>query len=239
MLAAFCRDNRVVLSPADCLSQDNLTKDLKDLTELKLLSVDIEISDVFELAKHEDMEKYAPFHISVAATAIYSGLETVWYSPKEAGSSEPALNMTREKAKELLQYLVDMQNDGFMICAWNGLGFDFKWIGHVAEDMKLAARVVLKSYDPMFQFFNQTGYPVGLAAVAKAMGIEQEKSMAGADAPKQWRAGNYQAVMDYVLGDCQLTNLVALAIEEYQQVRWIATKGHVRAIPMPWLMTGR
>ncbi len=54
------------------------------------------------------MEKYAPFHISVAATAIYSGVQTVCYSPKEAGSSEPALNMTSEKAKELLQYLADV-----------------------------------------------------------------------------------------------------------------------------------
>ena len=207
------------------------------MTGLKLLSVDIEISDVFELAKHEDMDKYAPFHISVAATAIHSGVNTVWYSPREAGSAEPALNIIREKAKELLQYLADMQRDGYMICAWNGLGFDLKWIGHVAEDMKLAARVALKSYDPMFQFFNQTGYPVALAAVAKAMGIEQVKSMAGADAPKQWRGGNYQAVMDYVLGDCQLTNLIVLAIGEYRQVRWVATKGHVRAIPMPRLKT--
>lgn len=35
-------------------------EDLKDLTGLKLPSVDTGISDVFELAKYEDMEKYAP-----------------------------------------------------------------------------------------------------------------------------------------------------------------------------------
>ena len=40
---------------------------------MQLLSFDIEISDVFELDKYEDMEKYAPFHISVAATAIHNG----------------------------------------------------------------------------------------------------------------------------------------------------------------------
>ena len=28
---------------------------------MKLLSFDIEISDVFELREHEDLEKYAPF----------------------------------------------------------------------------------------------------------------------------------------------------------------------------------
>ena len=36
---------------------------------MKLLSFDIEISDIFELGKYEDIEKYAPFHISVAGGA--------------------------------------------------------------------------------------------------------------------------------------------------------------------------
>jgi hypothetical protein len=44
---------------------------------MKLLSFDIEIPDIFELEKHEDLEKYAPFHISVAATAIHNGEERV------------------------------------------------------------------------------------------------------------------------------------------------------------------
>ncbi len=52
---------------------------------MKLLSFDIEISDVFDLGKHEDMEKYAPFHISVAATAIHNGEERVWYSEGKDG----------------------------------------------------------------------------------------------------------------------------------------------------------
>jgi hypothetical protein len=122
---------------------------------MKLLSFDIEISDVFELGKHEDLEKYAPFHISVAATAIHDGEERVWYSQDEAG--RPAMNLTQQRAHELLEYLDEMQQQGFMICAWNGLSFDLKWIGHQAEDMAFAARIALKSYDPMFQFFNQAG----------------------------------------------------------------------------------
>jgi hypothetical protein len=64
---------------------------------MKLLSFDIEISDVFELGNHEDIEKYAPFHISVAATAIYRGEEQVWYSEDKG---RPALNLTQERAHE-------------------------------------------------------------------------------------------------------------------------------------------
>ncbi len=116
---------------------------------MKLLSFDIEISDVFDLDKHEDMEKYAPFHISVAATAIHEGEERVWYSEDEAG--RPALNLTQHRAHELLEYLDKMQQEGFMVCAWNGLGFDLKWLGHQADDMPLAARIALKSYDPMYR----------------------------------------------------------------------------------------
>ncbi len=200
---------------------------------MKLLSFDIEISDVFELERYEDLEKYAPFHISVAATAVHNGEERVWYSEDEKG--HPALNLTQQRAHELLEYLDEMQQKKFMVCAWNGLSFDLKWIGYQADDMALAARIALKSYDPMFQFFNQAGFPVGLAKVAEAMGISQEKLMDGADAPKEWRAGNCQKVMDYCLGDCQMTNLIILAIQKIKQVRWVTGRGYVSSKPMPRL----
>lgn len=202
---------------------------------MKILSFDIEISDVFELGKHEDMEKYAPFHVSVAATAAHGGEEWVWYS--KDGEGQPALNLTQKRAHEVLEYLEQMQRADFMVCAWNGLGFDLKWLGHQADDMALAARIALKSYDPMFQFFSEHGYPIGLAKVAEGMGVPQQKLMDGADAPKEWRAGNHQAVMDYVLGDCQLTNLIVSAIQETRQVRWVTSKGYISAKPMPRLKT--
>ncbi|MEN8136183.1 MAG: ribonuclease H-like domain-containing protein [Thermodesulfobacteriota bacterium] len=200
---------------------------------MKLLSFDIEISDVFELGKHEDLEKYAPFHISVAATAIDDGEERLWYSTDEAG--QPAMNLSQQRTHELLEYLDEMQQKGVMVCAWNGLSFDLKWIGHQADDIPLAARIALKSYDPMFQFFNQAGFPVSLGKVAAGMGIPQEKLMDGADAPKQWRAGNHQEVMDYCLGDCQMTNLIVCAIQKTRQVRWVTAKGTISSKPMPRL----
>jgi len=58
--------------------------------DLKILSFDIEISDVFELKYGEDLNKYAPFHISVASTAIYEGEERLWYSVDNCNN--PLLN---------------------------------------------------------------------------------------------------------------------------------------------------
>ncbi|HDO21385.1 MAG TPA: hypothetical protein ENG86_00830 [Nitrospirae bacterium] len=66
----------------------------------------------------------------------------------------------------------------------------------------------------------------------EGLGIPQKKLMDGADAPKQWRAGNHQEVMDYCLGDCQMTNLIVRGIQEARQVRWVTGKGHISSKPM-------
>jgi len=197
---------------------------------MKLLSFDIELSDIIQLEKYENIDKYAPFHISVAATAVHNGEERIWYSEHKEGS--PALNLTPQRAHDLLEYLEKMQQDGYMVCAWNGLGFDLKWIGYQANDMALAAQIALKSYDPMFQFFNQAGFPVGLGKVAQAMRISQEKLMDGAEAPIEWQAGNYQKVMDYCLGDCQMTNLIILAIHKKRQIQWVTSRGYTSSKPI-------
>jgi hypothetical protein len=190
---------------------------------MKLLSFDIEIADIFDLKPHEDIEKYAPFHISVAATAIYQGDEKIWHSADS--QNKPLLQMTQTTANDLLAYLKAKQDEGCCICAWNGLKFDLQWIGYNAKNMQLASEVALQMYDPMFQFFNQRGFPVGLASVAKAMGIKQSKLMNSEDAPKQWQAGNYQKVMDYVLGDCQMTNLIANEIIKRKEIAWVPDAG--------------
>ena len=202
---------------------------------MKLLSFDIEISDLFDLKPNEDINKYAPLHISVASTAIHEGEERLWYSTDN--DNKPILNISKSKANDLLCYLKTMQDEGYYICAWNGLGFDIRWIGYNANNMKLASEIALKIYDPMFQFFNQRGFPVSLASVAQAMGIKQSKLMKGEDAPKQWQAGNYHKVMDYVLGDSQITNLIIKEIIKQKRITWITQKGENKSELIPRLKT--
>jgi hypothetical protein len=203
------------------------------MPDRKLLSFDIELSDVFDLKPGEDLEKYGPFHISVASTAIDGGEERLWYSTSREG--KPATNMDCATAARLLAYLQEKQRQGHMVCAWNGLSFDLRWIGHVAGAGELAAEIALDSFDPMFQFFNQRGFPVGLGKVAQAMGVRGKTIMTGADAPRQWQAGNHESVMAYVMDDARMTNAVVKLILEKKQLRWVTQRGTASSEPMPVL----
>jgi hypothetical protein len=201
---------------------------------MNYLSFDIEISDEFDVQSGEDLAQYGPFHISVAATVESGGNSRLWYSAGDGGV--PARSMDQDKARELLAYLVQMQKEGWkLLPGWPG--FDLRWIGYNAGDMETAAGLALGLYDPMFQFFNRRGFPVGLAAVAEAMGVRQVKLMDSADAPREWNKGNHQRVMDYVVGDCQITNQVVDAIARRKSVLWRTRKGTVSSEPMPKFKT--
>ncbi|MGD0387956.1 MAG: hypothetical protein ABSC42_03290 [Tepidisphaeraceae bacterium] len=202
---------------------------------MKLLGFDIEISNVFDLRPGEDIDRYAPFDISVAATHIDGGDQRLWLSNGPDG--KPLLSLNRQDANELLDFLAQMQRDGHALVAWNGLSFDLRWIGHAAGDLPKAAGIALKMYDPMFQFFKLKGFPIGLAAVAQGMGIATKKLMNSADAPVQWRAGNHDAVCKYVLGDARMAVEIAAAIDRKRQIAWMTQKGTRSSIPLPRLRT--
>jgi len=196
----------------------------------QLVSFDIEIANVFTLAPGEDLERYAPFDISVAAAATYGGSVRHWHARDASG--KPTGILDARLAREVLEYLRGEQRAGTRVCAWNGLSFDLRWLGHVAQDLQLATEVALELYDPMFQFAAMKGFPIGLAAVAEGMGISQKKLMSADRAPIEWQAGNVQLVLDYVGGDCTLTNQVVAAIEKAGGVKWRTKRGTLSSEPM-------
>ncbi|MGQ9633626.1 MAG: hypothetical protein ACUVXB_05210 [Bryobacteraceae bacterium] len=202
---------------------------------MNFLSFDIEIADVFDLKPGQDLNRYAPFRIAVAAVVHQNGTQRVFYSQDPEG--RPAPEMNRRTALELLDYLAGKHREGWRLFAWNGLSFDLRWIGYNAGDTDAAAQLALDLYDPMFQFFHQRGFPVSLAAVGEAMGIPQRKLMSAADAPKEWRKGNHQRVIDYVVGDCLITNQIVEAVARRGILSWRTSKGTVQSEPMPRFKT--
>jgi hypothetical protein len=200
---------------------------------MKFLGFDIEISNVFKLLPGEDIDRYAPFDISVAATHVDGGEQRLWLST--GADARPLPNLRRNDALELLDYLDQKQSAGHALVAWNGLSFDLRWLGHAAGNLPKAAGIARKMYDPMFQFFKVKGFPVSLASVAQGMGIATKKLMDGAEAPLQWRAGNHEEVCKYVQCDASMSVEIATAIHRKRQIAWVTQKGTRSSIPLPRL----
>jgi hypothetical protein len=189
------------------------------------VAFDIEIADVFELAPGEDLDARGPFSISCAAAATDRGDVRHWYARGADGA--PGRCLDAAGAREVLLHLRSEQRRGSLVCAWNGLSFDLKWLGVAADDRALAREVALDLVDPMFQLFVQRGFPVSLASAAEGLGIAEKKLMDGADAPKEWARGNHRLVLDYVAGDCRLTSQVVARIQSLGELRWRTKKGTV------------
>ncbi|MCK6449119.1 MAG: hypothetical protein L6Q99_22210 [Planctomycetes bacterium] len=207
------------------------------LPKARRLSVDLELASVFELLPGEDIWKHAPFELAVVAIATDRGEVRHWY--EHGADGKPAHCLSRNQARDVLGFLREAQRSGIRVCAWNGVSFDVRALGEASGDLKLAAEVALELVDPMLQFFQQRGFLLGLAKVAEGLGIEQKKLMHGSDAPKEWARGNHQLVLDYVAGDCLLTEAVVAKIETLGVVRWRTAKGQPAEEPMPRLMTTR
>jgi len=185
---------------------------------------------VFDLRPGEDINKYAPFDVAVAATQIDGGEQRLWYSKGPDG--RPLTNLEPGDARALPCYLDQMQRDGYAVCAWNGLSFDLRWLGRAAGDVATASRVARALFDPMYQFFKIKGFPVGLAAVAEGLRLPQKKSMAAADAPSEWQAGRFERVFEYVLGDVRMTKAIVAAVARQRPIAWVTQPGQRNPIPL-------
>jgi len=61
--------------------------------------------------------------------------------------------------------------------------------------------------------------------------------MDGADAPREWRAGNHNRVFDYVLGDVRMTHQIVTSIALHGQIAWVTQRGKRSTVPLPRLRT--
>ncbi len=197
------------------------------------IAFDIEIANVFELSPGEDLDAYGPFDISCAAAVHDEGHTDLWVTKDHAG--RPVRCLDAVTAHDMLHRLRKWQLEGAHLFAWNGLSFDLRWLGVAANDVSLATAIALDLYDPMFQFFVQRGFPVGLAKVAEGFGVSERKLMESSEAPKEWARGNYQNVLDYVAMDCCLTNQCVKHIKATGSVKWVTKTGSSSFEPMPAL----
>lgn len=197
---------------------------------MNFLALDIETSAIIEDVSQLDKIESLPI-ACICAVWVEDGVfhRRFFTSPIDRTdlNNGHALQMDCIDVAQAVVWLGLKARDGYTLCAWNGASFDMKWIARnaVYGAARLVPDITRKMIDPMFQFFMLRGFPVSLAAACKGLGIQQEKAMSGADAPKAWREGRQQEVIDYCFGDCELTLLAVDAIQKKGGVSWITQRG--------------
>ncbi len=187
----------------------------------KVVALDIEVATLFEGAS--DWKQDRPLGITCAALATPRGIWT-YAATDETGAF--AERMTVEQCRELLDDIQTLQAGGYDIITWNGLGFDFDILGEEANAGRVCAKIALSEshIDMMYHFLCDQGYPIGLDAAAKGLGLPgKSDGIKGDLVPEIWRS-HPQRVIDYVRSDALQTVKVFQLSQKHEIVllSWIS-----------------
>ena len=145
--------------------------------------------------------------------------------------------MTAEDLTACVEHLKRKSDAGYTIITHNGLGFDFVILAEESGQLDDCRELAMGHVDMMFHFFCGKGFRIGLNAAAKAIGISKPANVDGSVAPRLWKDGDCQTVLDYVAQDCRLTLDVAEASEKAKKLSWITGRGTTSyfELPVGWL----
>lgn len=170
-----------------------------------------------------DWKRFRPLGITCAAAASSDGSLWNWWAAKRG-------KFTTEMAKGDCQLLVltleHLVDQGFTLLTWNGLGFDFDILGEESGMHEECKGLALNHIDMMFHFFASKGFPLGLDAASKGMGLPgKPEGMDGAMAPVLWANGEYHRVLSYNSLDAENTLGLAQAVDNAGYLGWTAKSG--------------
>jgi hypothetical protein len=164
-----------------------------------------------------------PFSFSiVAATFSHSDTAISVHAGDDQGLLAPYMDAVACGA--WLGLLEEYAGAGYKLWGMNTTLFDWKLLALRSGEWERCTRLSLQGYDPTFQMWCQYGFPIGLNPCAKAAGLPV-KEMPGAGAPLAWARGEYDAVTEYVCGDCTRLKGVVASIKENRGPQWISRKG--------------
>lgn len=212
---------------------------------MKLASFDIEICDELE---NGAFDLANPPRIACAALAIQEADE----EPKvEFFQSQPGqIDMTPFDVGVMWSRMCELTRNGYNLLTWNGVVFDLPLVGAFLpfkNRRELYEIAYERHVDMMLLVSFQTGYRLGLDAALKGAMLETKlhhvvlkdgseiTDMSGAKAPELWRAGERQAVLDYLTVDVLAPLKLARLIERTQRIRWTSKRGSPMGVSAPLL----
>lgn len=205
---------------------------------MKFLAFDIETHKITP-ENESNLYQFRPLGISCAAT-FRSGdtAPKLWFNGCEDSVDPISEAMTKEQCGKLVNYLQEQLSGEYIPLTWNGLKFDFDILAEESGLVIECSELALSSIDMMFQFFMTKGYPIGISAVAKGLGLEgKTEGMHGDLAPVMW-AENLESrlkVLEYVGQDSRLALQIAEKIIEKGYFNWIAKSGKTNF----WFLAGK
>ena len=201
----------------------------------RYLAFDIEITKILPEGM-QDWSPHRPFGISCAATLTDDGELTLWYGKSSTADFAPQMSI--EETQSMVEYLKSGSDSGYQILTWNGLGFDFDILAEESGMLPMCRELALNHTDMMFHIFCLKGYPLGLDKAAKGMGLKGKPfGMSGEMAPRMWRDGKFQEVLEYAQQDVHTTLDLAKVTEIHNQLKWLSNRGKPQYLPLSsgWL----
>lgn len=194
----------------------------------KYLAFDIEIAK--EIPEDvTDWKNIRPLGITCAAAMSSDDDLWNWYATEKGRFTN---QMAKGDCQLLVLQLQKLANDGYMLLSWNGLGFDFDILAEESGMYTECKILALNHIDMMFHIHCSKGFPLGLDAAAKGMGLPgKPEGMTGAKAPELWNNREYHRVLDYVSWDVKNTLALAQAVDKAGYLNWIARSGK----PNSWI----
>ena len=204
---------------------------------MKFASFDVEIVNDFP----EDGSWSKELGISCAAIA-YTGKEEVDFYHAPSGLSS-------RDAKTLVVDLALAEQRGYKIVTWNGAKFDFRVLADVSGMYSSCAELAMNHLDMMLWVTFQKGYYLGLEAALKGAGVKGKlkevalkdgtilTDMSGAKAPELWKAGEYDAVLEYLKDDVLQPLELAHKIDDQKRLHWRSKSGKPQMVNVPTLWT--
>ncbi len=201
----------------------------------KYVAFDIETAKILP-ENFGDLHDHRPLGITCMAAWCSDESSAVTFYSKNAEGS-PAPQMTKDDVAAFVGHLNTKVQESYTIVTHNGLGFDFVIVAEESGKIDECRDLAMTHVDMMYHFFCGKGFPIKLNAAAKAIGISKPENVDGSIAPKLWKEGEYQTVLDYVAQDCRLTLDVALASEQAKKIRWVTGRGSISSFDLPngWL----
>jgi hypothetical protein len=169
----------------------------------KYVAFDIETAKILP-ENFGDLHAHRPLGITCMATWCSDEPSARTFYSKNADGS-PAPQMTKEDVAAFVEHLKTKLQEGYTIITHNGLGFDFVIVAEESGKVDDCRDLAMTHVDMMFHFFCGKGFGIGLNAAAKAIGVSKPADVDGSVAPKLWKEGDCQTVLDYVAQDCRLT----------------------------------